>query len=92
MDIQQELLARNIGEGHRVIHGVAGSGKTLILLYRCQYLAECSDRPTLILCYNITLANYIRESIADRGLSNKIHVYHFHAWCAAVVRKGLFTC
>jgi len=87
MDIQQELLARNIGEGHRVIHGVAGSGKTLILLYRSQYLAECSDRPTLILCYNITLANYIRECIAERGLSNKIHVYHFHAWCAAVVRK-----
>ena len=27
MDLQQEQLARNIGEGHRVIHGVAGSGK-----------------------------------------------------------------
>lgn len=27
MDIQQEILARNIGDGHRVIHGVAGSGK-----------------------------------------------------------------
>ncbi|ENI5113281.1 hypothetical protein ACS0LX_005317, partial [Escherichia coli] len=29
MDIQQEILARNIGDGHRVIHGVAGSGKTM---------------------------------------------------------------
>ena len=35
MDIQQEQLARSLGEGHRVIHGVAGSGKTLILGYRC---------------------------------------------------------
>lgn len=37
MDIQQEILARNIGDGHRVIHGVAGSGKTMILLFRCLY-------------------------------------------------------
>ena len=34
MDIEQEQLARGLGEGHRVIHGVAGSGKTLILGYR----------------------------------------------------------
>ena len=31
MDMQQEQLARSLGEGHRIIHGVAGSGKTLIL-------------------------------------------------------------
>ena len=33
MDLQQEQLARSMGEGHRVIHGVAGSGKTMILGY-----------------------------------------------------------
>lgn len=87
MDIQQEVLARNIGEGHRVIHGVTGSGKTLILLYRCQYLAENSARPVLVLCYNIILANYIRECIADKGLSQKVHVYHFHDWCGVAARK-----
>jgi hypothetical protein len=31
MDLQQEQLARSMGEGHRVIHGLAGSGKTTIL-------------------------------------------------------------
>lgn len=91
MDIQQEILARNLGEGHRVIHGVAGSGKTLILLYRCQYLAENSERPVLVLCFNITLANYIRECIADKGLSQKVHVYHFHHWCGVAVRKFNLT-
>src|SRR5690606_25512814 len=40
MDIQQEQLARSLGDGHRVIHGVAGSGKTLILGYRCLQLAQ----------------------------------------------------
>ncbi|CND05692.1 DEAD/DEAH box helicase [Yersinia pseudotuberculosis] len=87
MDIQQEVLARNLGEGHRVIHGVAGSGKTLILLYRCLYLAETTARPVLVLCFNIILANYIRECIADRGLSHKVHVYHFHDWCSAAARR-----
>jgi hypothetical protein len=40
MDLQQEQLARSMGEGHRVIHGVAGSGKTMILGCRAQYLAQ----------------------------------------------------
>ncbi|MBA0187309.1 NERD domain-containing protein [Pectobacterium odoriferum] len=87
MDLQQELLARNLGEGHRVIHGVAGSGKTLILLYRCLYLSETTTRPVLVLCFNIILANYIRECIAERGLSDIVHVYHFHDWCASAARK-----
>ena len=56
MDMQQELLARSFGEGHRVVHGVAGSGKTLILGFRCWYLAQLHSSPILVLCYNISLA------------------------------------
>ncbi|MCC7082643.1 MAG: hypothetical protein IT530_18425, partial [Burkholderiales bacterium] len=47
--LAQEQLARSLGEGHRVIHGVAGSGKTMILGYRCVRLAavlEKRKRPT----------------------------------------------
>lgn len=66
---------------------MAGSGKTLILLYRCLYLSETTTRPVLVLCFNIILANYIRECIAERGLSDKVHVYHFHGWCASAARK-----
>ena len=45
MDLQQEQLARSLGDGHRVIHGVAGSGKTLILGFRCVHLAEMLRKP-----------------------------------------------
>lgn len=55
MDLQQERLARNIGEGHRVTHGVAGSGKTLILAYRCHHLAQ-ENQSVLMLCFNVALA------------------------------------
>ena len=49
LDLEQETLARNLGSGHRVIHGVAGSGKTLILGYRCVHLAEMLRKPILVL-------------------------------------------
>ncbi len=86
MDMQQELLARSLGEGHRVIHGVAGSGKTLILGYRCLYLAKLLHKPILVLCYNIALAARLRELIAERGIGDKVSVYHFHDWCGEQLR------
>ncbi|EPM3860830.1 3'-5' exonuclease [Escherichia coli] len=87
MDIQQEILARNIGDGHRVIHGVAGSGKTMILLFRCLYLAETTPGKILVLCYNITLASYLRECIESRGLKSQVTVFHFHSWCASMIKR-----
>lgn len=87
MDMQQEQLARSMGEGHRVIHGVAGSGKTLILGYRCLYLAKLLHKPILVLCYNITLAARLRELMIERGVNDRVHVYHFHDWCGEQLRN-----
>ncbi len=86
MDIQQEQLARSLGDGHRVIHGVAGSGKTLILGYRCLQLAEVLHQPILVLCFNITLAARLRAFINEKGISRKVQVYHFHDWCGEQLR------
>ena len=86
MDIQQEQLARSLGDGHRVVHGVAGSGKTLILGYRCLYLAEALNKPILVLCFNITLAARLRRFIAEKGISDRVQVYHFHDWCGELLR------
>lgn len=86
MDIQQEQLARSMGDGHRVIHGVAGSGKTIILLHRCLYLAKISKKPILVLCYNITLAQKLSASIEQRGIKN-VEVNNFNAWCASQLGK-----
>lgn len=81
MDLQQEQLARSLGEGHRIIHGVAGSGKTLILGYRAEHLAKVCQRPILVLCYNKTLAAKLASVMAAKGLQDKVHVVNFHAWC-----------
>lgn len=81
MDLQQEQLARSLGEGHRVIHGVAGSGKTLILGYRAEYLAKVCKKPILILCYNKALAKRLAHWMQEKGVADRVLVQNFHAWC-----------
>lgn len=81
MDTQQEQLARSLGDEHRIIHGVAGSGKTMILGYRAIHLARTMAKPILILCYNKTLAARLDQLMGERGLSDKVQVYNFHKWC-----------
>lgn len=84
MDLQQEQLARSLGEGHRIIHGVAGSGKTMILGYRAEYLAKTStqtSKPILILCYNEPLGVKLASIMQAKGLAEKVHARHFHKWC-----------
>lgn len=87
MDVQQEQLARHLGLGHRVIHGVAGSGKTLILGFRCLYLAKVVNKPILVLCYNITLAARLRILMEEQGIADKVSVYYFHEWCTKLVEQ-----
>ncbi len=84
MDLQQEQLARSLGDGHRVIHGVAGSGKTMILGYRAEYLAKvhtATSKPVLILCFNEPLGVKLASVMEAKGLTDKVHVRHFHKWC-----------
>jgi hypothetical protein len=89
MDLQQEQVARTLGEGHRVIHGAAGSGKTMILIYRAQFLAGTAraDRPILVLCFNRTLADRIDALLRLRGVDERVQVRTFHSWCQDLVRS-----
>jgi hypothetical protein len=86
MDLQQEQLARSLGDGHRVIHGVAGSGKTLILGYRCAQLAKVATKPILVLCYNVSLASKLQHLVSEHGIADRVAVRHFHGWCADQLR------
>lgn len=87
MDMQQEQLARSMGGGHRVVHGVAGSGKTLILIYRCVYLAPLLKKPMLVLCYNITLAARLQELLRENSLEAQVIVRYFHEWCGDLLKQ-----
>ncbi len=81
MDLHQEQMARSLGAGHRVIHGVAGSGKTLILKYRAEHLSKAVKKPILVICYNKELAKDLQRYFASKNLSEAIHAHNFHQWC-----------
>ncbi len=92
MDLQQEQLARSLGDGHRVIHGVAGSGKTMILGWRAEHLARAnaSGKPILVLCYHEPLAVTLAATMTAKGLQERVHCVHFHKWARAqLVAFGL---
>lgn len=66
LDRQQEALARGLGDGHRVIRGVAGSGKTLVLTFRARHLAALHPRQNvLVTCYNRSLAASLGRQLGD---------------------------
>jgi hypothetical protein len=88
MDLQQEAIARTLGEGHRLVHGPAGSGKTMLLIYRAVHLQAAArpDKPILVLCYNKALADRIDEILRLKGVGPAVQVRTFHSWASELVR------
>lgn len=92
LDHHQESIVRTIGAGHRIIYGVAGSGKTLILLCHAKLLIRQNpNRKILILCFNRSLAAYLKsilyEDIEYQNLYRRIELFTFYAWVSSIVRK-----
>ena len=57
LDRKQEQLARSLGPGYRLIRGVAGSGKTLVLTCRARHMADhFPNWRILLLCFNKVLS------------------------------------
>lgn len=84
LDLRQERNARAMGEGHRIVYGVAGSGKTVLLIARARLLAaQCPQQRVLVLCFNVSLSTYLQQSLSD---CHNATVYHFDSW---VKRNGL---
>ncbi len=89
LDLQQERHARQIGSGHRLVFGVAGSGKTVLLIARARLLAmgepEAAGKArVLVLCYNVPFAAFLRAVLAD--CAAQVAVCHFDGWAA---RQGV---
>lgn len=84
LDLKQESAARSMGGGHRIIYGVPGSGKTIILIARARLLAEAGQR-VLVLCYNKSLQAHIAAALKPYPL---VQVSRFGQWA---MRHGAAT-
>jgi hypothetical protein len=81
LDLEQEKLAHELGEGHRLFYGVAGSGKTVLLIARARFLAKkYPNWKILVLCYNRVLRNALEQMIAPQNQQGNIIVENFHRW------------
>ena len=92
LDLEQERLARTMQAGHRLISGVAGSGKTLILIARAKALANSLEQQRiLILCFNMTLAAHLRSVLHSDSRNpqykESIEVLHFHGWAKSFLKR-----
>jgi len=78
LDRRQENNARKIGEGHRIVYGVAGSGKTVLLISRAKWLHDREPHAKiLLLCYNVVLSVYLKHVLKEYP---RINVFHFDGW------------
>ncbi|CAN5800191.1 NERD domain-containing protein/DEAD/DEAH box helicase [soil metagenome] len=83
LDAQQEQLARSMDGGHHVVFGIAGSGKTVLLLARARLFIERDPAArVLVLCYNKALAAFLADQLAGDPKTRKIEVRNFHSWAA----------
>ena len=97
IDLEQEVLAKSLGEGPRLMRGIAGTGKTLIMLIRARLMASNAEaknmRPRiLVVCWNISLANYMRQifdSLQGIPLKDKsgVQITHFMQFARALAMQ-----
>ncbi len=64
-DEKQDDLMKSVGESKTKIKGVAGCGKTTILAKRAVNAFRRHSSPVLILTFNITLKNYIKDKVSN---------------------------
>lgn len=81
MEIKQEQYAKTINDGCNVIKGIAGSGKSVILVARGKYLREMHrDWNILVLTYNKTLSKYYTEIFDKSSSEGKFDICTFHSF------------
>ncbi len=92
LDREQERVARRLDGGYRVIRGVAGSGKTLVLTYRARFLAESFPSWKILLtCFNICLARALEQELKLRSatrLPGNVEVRHIDAVARSVLARA----
>ncbi len=90
LSLEQEQIAKSLGDGPRLLRGIAGTGKTLIMLYRAKLLAS-NDKALkiLVLCWNTSLANYMKQAYARLQFEAQgdVVIQHFSEFAHDLLRR-----
>ena len=88
LDYDQEKHVYQLKQGHQIIYGAAGSGKTTILKVRAKILHNHTDfSRILILCNNNVLSEQLQSEFSEYS---RIKIYSFDNWAyiQGITRKN----
>jgi hypothetical protein len=77
----------------KLVRGVVGSGKTLIMLFRAKFISgQNPNWRVLVLTYNKSLRDYLRQVFGEIGGDpDRVEIVNFHKWCRDLLAHlGLF--
>ncbi|MEK4531746.1 3'-5' exonuclease [Solibacillus sp. FSL K6-1554] len=75
--LQKEVVALP-PEGHFIVLGTAGSGKTTMAIYRARLLDQLNKGRVLFVTFNKTLVTYLKS--VGRGFLNNVDVVNYHTF------------
>ncbi|NJN73721.1 MAG: AAA family ATPase [Limnothrix sp. RL_2_0] len=75
----EQSKAKNFSvNGHSLVRGVAGSGKSLVLRNRVEKIIEEKLNPVLVLSYNRFMREWIQSTLGKKNLQAECST--FHSW------------
>lgn len=81
LDREQNRTKNFASQGHALVRGVAGSGKSLVLKSRVEKLINEGFNEILVLCYNRFMNAWIHETVNTNDNIN-VECATFHSWAA----------
>lgn len=96
IDLEQEQIAKGLGEGPRLLRGPAGTGKTVIMLIRAKLMASNAEHngksmKVLVVCWNISLANYMQQLFENINIPlndpSGVEIVHFSRWAHRAIHR-----
>lgn len=86
----KQIQLSNSSVIHEKVKGIAGCGKTTVLAKRAVNAYKRHGDTILILTYNITLINYIRDRISDVRENfdwNKFYIINYHEFFSQIANE-----
>ena len=80
---QQEVLNLPY-DGHNIVLGVAGSGKSVCATQRAAFLGEINDGEVLLISFNNSLVNYLKD--ISNGYLRNVSLRTYHSFATEYMR------
>jgi len=77
-DYQVKIISKKVNQSY-IVRGCAGSGKSILALWKVKQIQEESKGSFYFIVYTLTLKQYMRDGINATGLKDD-RVIHFEKW------------